>query len=294
MNDNIKSTLVYGPVHARRLGKWQGEKLLACAHSLGINLSKIPVCSFDCIYCSCGKTQELTTKPKPSSYISLDEFKTELQKGFEECIENKTRVDCISFVGCTEPTLHPQFEKIADVFFEVKQKYFPSKPIAIFTNATTLDRKQVREALKKFDRTFFKLDAASDDTFKKINRPAKGVKLETIIENLAQFSEETGKVELSAMILRTNYKDIVSEKYINAVKKIKPKNNLLYLCTPDWLRPTNKGKGISLMPEEEILEYVKSSLESSQLNALIVPPKRKGLHPLALHPMAGPHLMART
>ena len=175
--------------------------------------------------------------------------------------------------------MHPYFGEVVDLFYWIRQKYFPNKPTAIFTNSTTLDRCEVKEALKRFDRTFFKLDAAINKVFQQINRPINGIALEEIVDRLAEFSEETNKVELSAMVLKTNYKDLASEKYIKYIKKIKPKDNKVYLCTPDWLRPTINGKGISLMPEQKILEHVKRAIDAV-CHAIILPPKREGFHPL--------------
>ncbi|HDL90372.1 MAG TPA: radical SAM protein, partial [Thermodesulforhabdus norvegica] len=41
--------IVFGPVPSRRLGR-----------SLGIDLTPPKTCSFDCIYCECGKTTRLS------------------------------------------------------------------------------------------------------------------------------------------------------------------------------------------------------------------------------------------
>lgn len=276
----MEGPIIYGPILSRRLGTWKNNVLVKCAKSLGVNLSKYPVCSFDCIYCSMGEHVALKKSDK-SAYFSLAEVEQGLIMGFEKHLKRKTKIDYISFVGWTEPTLCPHFDKVVDLFFKMKQKYYPQKSTAIFTNSTTLNDKTVKKALKKFDRTFFKLDAVSDKIFQVINRPAKRIKLRNIIDNLIEFSNKTNKVELSTMILKVNYKDIASQNYINALGKIKPKDNKIYLCTPDWLRPTNKGKGISLMPGKKVLDYVKNYLVSFGYKVLISPPKRIGLHPLA-------------
>ena len=282
MKSEVGARIVYGPVPSRRLGKWKNGRLIRLGSSLGINLSRYKVCSFNCIYCSCGQTVKLTNKPSEDDYFSLQlqEIKKALEEGFSFHKKRKTNIEYISFVGWTEPTLHPLFDEVVDLFFEIKEKYFPSVPTAIFTNSTTLGDERVRKAIIKFDRAFFKLDAASKEVFREVNRAYNKIKLENIINNLIDFSKEAGKVELSAMILRTNYKDIASEKYIEFLKKIKPKGSTVYLCTPDWLYPEEGKEGISLMPKQEILHEVKNYLEDKGYHALILPPKRFGLHPL--------------
>ncbi len=280
MGDKAQNSIVYGPVPSRRLGKWRGEILLGCGNSLGLNIAKCKVCSCNCSYCSCGKTFKLTKKPGKHDYFSLKEIEQGLEAALKRHLKENTKIDYISLVGWTEPTLHPCFADVANLFFEMKQKYFPKKPTAIFTNSTTLDNENVRKALKRFDRTFFKLDCTTNGIFHRINQPVGRTKIEDIIDNLADFSNKTTKIELSAMVLKTNYKDIASFQYVKALKKIKSKNNRIYLCTPDWLKPTGKKEGISMMPSKGVTLYVKKYLESFNYRATILPPKREGLHPL--------------
>ena len=121
-----KNKIIYGPVDSRRLGKWKDEELIECGSSLGINLSKIPTCSFDCVYCSCGETENLTLKP--NSDHSLKEIEIDLKQGFKEHFNKQIKMDYIGFVGWTEPTLHPYFGKVVDLFYEIKQMYFPKIP----------------------------------------------------------------------------------------------------------------------------------------------------------------------
>jgi wyosine [tRNA(Phe)-imidazoG37] synthetase (radical SAM superfamily) len=275
----MKSKTIYGPVKARRLGEWNGQILDSCADSLGINLSTYPVCSFDCVYCSCGKTQNLTTSPSNGDYVEPTSFEKDLREGFEQHRDMETPIDYISFVGWTEPTLHPNFPEIVQIFKKVKEKYFPNKPTAIFSNSTTLGDANVRNALRYFDRTFFKLDTSSNEAFKRVNHPAEGITLDEIVDNLVLASSEGIPIELSAMILRTNYRDLCSEEYLESVRKIKPKDERLYLCTPDWLVPTKNG-GTSLMPPEEDIQKVVEFLFKSEFTPVLLPPKRGGLHPL--------------
>ena len=168
-------------------------------------------------------------------------FKEELKKGFENHMEIGTPIDYISFVGWTEPTLHPDFAEIVEVFYEIKKEYFPNCPTAVFSNSTTLSNSRVREPLKRFDRTFFKLDASSEKIFRGVNKPAEGVSLGEVVKYLELMSCERGDVELSSMVLKNNYRSLCSGDYLDIVRRIQPKDDRIYLCTPDWLVPGQNG-----------------------------------------------------
>ena len=80
---------IYGPIPSRRLGI-----------SLGIDLVPHKICSFNCVYCECGKNTKLTTERKeykPAQEI-LDEIADYLSKN--------PHPDFISLAGSGEPTLH--------------------------------------------------------------------------------------------------------------------------------------------------------------------------------------------
>ena len=80
---------LFGPVPSRRLGM-----------SLGVDLIPHKVCSFNCIYCECGKTTNLTTDRR--EYVPVTEVFSELKHFFE----HNTAPDYITFSGAGEPTLH--------------------------------------------------------------------------------------------------------------------------------------------------------------------------------------------
>jgi len=58
---------LFGPVPSRRLGI-----------SLGIDLVPHKTCSYNCIYCECGKTTDLTTERR--EYVRTDEVIEELRE----------------------------------------------------------------------------------------------------------------------------------------------------------------------------------------------------------------------
>ncbi len=203
---------LFGPVPSRRLGM-----------SLGIDLIPKKCCTLDCVYCEVGKTTKLTIDRK--EYIKLDKIKEELVHYFE----NNKDPEYFTFSGSGEPTLNIYIGEILK--FIKKNK--PDIPIAVLTNGTLLYEKSVRAELLDADVVLPSLDAATEEVFKKINRPAKELSLEKYIKGLIDFKREfKGKIWLEIFIL-PDYND--DEKELRELKKaiLKIKPDLVQLNTLD-------------------------------------------------------------
>jgi len=212
----LKKTIIYGPVNSRRLGK-----------SLGINLSpiKFKVCSFNCVYCHYGWTKFHTS--------DLSDFKSDLprpgevKKALEYFLENKLKIDYITFSGNGEPTLHPDFEEIVDLAIEAKDSLSPRTKIAVLSNSSTLHKKKVIHALKKVDLSVLKLDCGNEEAFKKVNRPCSLVKFDQMVENLKNVKD----VVIQTMLVdgkNGNLKQKDTDDWIEKIGMMKPRSVQLY------------------------------------------------------------------
>ncbi|MDA3872000.1 MAG: radical SAM protein [Candidatus Marinimicrobia bacterium] len=194
---------LFGPVPSRRLGM-----------SLGIDLIPTKVCSLNCVYCECGKTTNLTIERK--EYVPYNKVTNELEHYFK----NNPTPDYVTFSGSGEPTLN---SKIGDISKFLKLNY-PYIPIAVLTNGTLFDQKEVRTELLDADLVLPSLDAASELSFKKINRPFHTLNIDKYIQGLIDFRKEySGKIWLEVLILpgyNDNKKDLKLLK--DAFVKIKP------------------------------------------------------------------------
>ncbi len=241
---------LFGPVPSRRLGI-----------SLGVDLVPRKVCSLDCVYCEVGKTTKLTTDQK--EYISLEKLKKELSDYFQ----NNPDPDYITFSGYGEPTLNL---RIGDVMQFIKQLK-PHIPMAVLTNGTLLNRKEVREELLKADLILPSLDAATKAGFEKINRPDPSLNIDEIIQGLIDFSAEySGKIWLEVFILpdyNTNEQELLALK--EAILKIKP--TTVQLNTLD--RPGTVDGLRGATPEE--LEQVKDFWNLPNVEIVAAVAKRK-------------------
>jgi len=172
---------LFGPVPSRRLGM-----------SLGVDLVPHKVCSLNCIYCECGATTNLTTKR--AEYVPYNKVIQELEK----FLGNKPSLDYITFSGSGEPTLN---SRIGDILKFIKQNS-PGIPVAVLTNGTLLNDKQVRGEILGADLVLPSLDVASDLSFRKINRPFHSLNIEDYIDGLIEFRKEyKGKIWLEVLII---------------------------------------------------------------------------------------------
>ena len=108
------SSLLFGPVPSRRLGR-----------SLGIDLVPFKTCTYDCIYCQLGCTTNKTTQRK--QWVVLDE----ILQGLEARLS--CNPDYITLAGSGEPTLYSRIGELID-----KIKKLTKVPVAVLTNGSLL------------------------------------------------------------------------------------------------------------------------------------------------------------
>jgi wyosine [tRNA(Phe)-imidazoG37] synthetase (radical SAM superfamily) len=82
----------FGPVPSRRLGQ-----------SLGINNIPPKVCTYSCVYCQIGKTEQLSCERRV--FFEPDDLAREVTEKVDELRKRGTRIDYLSFVPDGEPTL---------------------------------------------------------------------------------------------------------------------------------------------------------------------------------------------
>jgi wyosine [tRNA(Phe)-imidazoG37] synthetase (radical SAM superfamily) len=240
---------LFGPVPSRRLG-----------FSLGVDIIPFKVCSLDCIYCQLGRTTEKTTQRKEYVPIApvIEELKDWIQKG--------GKADYITLSGSGEPTLNSRFGDIID---EIKK--ITDIPVAVITNSTLLTDEAVRNACLKADLVVPSLDAADQEIFEKINRPASNINIEEIIEALRLFRQQfKGKFWLEIFLIEsvnTSVQHIAQLK--RAIDIIKP--DKIQLNTA--VRPTAE-KGINPMTYKTLKAIADKLGDNAEVVASFSPSER--------------------
>jgi len=172
---------LFGPVPSRRLGR-----------SLGIDLVPPKTCPFDCVYCECGQTTNLTCERR--EYVPTDRVIVEI----DDCLAKAPDLDYVTFAGSGEPTLHTG---IGDIISFIKDRY-PRYRVAVLTNSALLADPEVRAALMRADLVVPSLDAVSEDVFRELNRPSPGITAGQVIAGLTAFTREfSGAIWLEAFIV---------------------------------------------------------------------------------------------
>jgi len=227
---------LFGPVPSRRLGI-----------SLGVDLVPHKVCSLNCVYCEVGRTTNLTIER--NGYIPVDEVIDELKN----YLNQKPELDFITFSGQGEPTLN---SGLGQVITFIKDNY-PQYKVAVITNGTLFWDKEVRDEVSRADVLLPSLDAVSELSFLKINRPNKNLNINQIIEGLIKLRKEfKGKIYLEIFLV-PNMNDTREELILlkDEIQKIKP--DLVQLNTLDRPGTESWVQSVSRKKLEEICDFFK-------------------------------------
>jgi len=225
-----KKMIAYGPVPSRRLGK-----------SLGINNIPPKICTYSCIYCQLGKTINMQVKRK--EFYKTEEIIYAVKEKIKKAREKQEHIDYLAFVPDGEPTLDINLKK------EIEKLKPLGIKIAVITNSSLIDKKEVRDALLKSDWVSLKIDTVNKETWKKIDRPHGSLKLKEILKGIKFFSKNfKGDLVTETMMIKDiNDNDIEIENTANFISELNQK--ISYISIP--IRPPAE-KWVKAADEEKI------------------------------------------
>ena len=205
---------VFGPVPSRRLGS-----------SLGINNIPPKVCTYSCIYCQIGKT--ITFQCERQAFYEPDDLAREVKEKVNELKKRDTKIDYLSFVPDGEPTLDSNLGKIIELIRPLNIK------IAVITNGSLINRKDVREDLQKADLVSLKLDAATRKTWLRTDRPHKSLDLNAILDGMLEFKAIFKAEIITETMLLKGMNDSYEEvrKIADFLKLLKPEKSYISIPT---------------------------------------------------------------
>jgi wyosine [tRNA(Phe)-imidazoG37] synthetase (radical SAM superfamily) len=164
-----ENVIAFGPVPSRRLGR-----------SLGINNIPAKTCSYSCVYCQLGRTTQLITKRIP--FYEPERILAQIQEKVAQCQAKGQAIDYLTFVPDGEPTLDANLGK------EIGMLRPMGLRVAVLTNASLIDRADVREDLAEADLVSLKVDAVSEPFWHRVNRPHRSLSLLGILRGMRDFS----------------------------------------------------------------------------------------------------------
>lgn len=165
--------------------------------SIGVNLNPDKVCNFDCIYCSVDRTT-----PPVYTDVDLTVLRDELEHmlhlaasgeiwkipPFDQTAPSLRRINDVAFSGDGEPTSFPQFPESCQLATDLLRHVdLPDVKIVLITNATLLDRPNIRKALEFLDHNngeiWAKLEAGTEEYYRLIERTS--IPLQRVLDNIA-------------------------------------------------------------------------------------------------------------
>ena len=220
--------IVFGPVPSRRLGQ-----------SLGINNIPPKICSYSCVYCQLGKTVRMQIKRE--RFYSLAELVENVEARVKELKKKEEQLDYLTFVPDGEPTLD------LNLGSEIKLLTPLGVRIAVITNASLIWDAEVKKALLGANWVSLKVDAVSEEIWRKVNRPHGTLRLDAISEGMRSFSEEfEGVLATETMLIRgvNDGKDEI-ERIADFLLEISPEISYISIPTRPpaerWVEPADEG-----------------------------------------------------
>jgi wyosine [tRNA(Phe)-imidazoG37] synthetase (radical SAM superfamily) len=174
----LHQSVTYGPVRSRRLGQ-----------SLGINV--LPrhqkICTFNCSYCQYGWTRNYPSGATASAdaWPAPTVIARSVAAALERLRQHRERIDRLTLAGHGEPTLHPQFPDVVEQVRHVRDELAPGVPLAILSNASTLNSAPIAKALARLDERYMKLDAGDATLLRRVN--AATIPFDQIVDGLRRL-----------------------------------------------------------------------------------------------------------
>lgn len=219
----------FGPIPSRRLG-----------YSLGINHIPPKNCTYSCVYCQVGRTKNLESERR--SFFSVEEIVSDVDKKIKEVLSAGKKIDYLTLVPDGEPTLDTNLPKL------INQLKSYNIPIAIITNASLIDQSDVRKDLMGADWVSVKIDSLDEATWRKVNRPNRNLRLESILEGILKFKAQFAGELVTETMLVSGINDNVEsfEQLANFFLELQPQKSYLSIPTRPpaeaWVRPPDSSK----------------------------------------------------
>ena len=238
-----ETSTVYGPVDSWRVGRSLGVDVL-CVDS---------VCSFRCVYCQLGRINVQTVERKV--YVPTERVLADLHES------DWRDVDAVTLSGSGEPTLAANLGEVVCAV-----KWLTGKPVVVLTNSAHLSDAEVRRDLACADSVFCKLDAADEETFRRVNRPARGVTLRRTFQGIRRLrAEYDGRLCVQLMLLPSNrsraaeFADLLRFLRPDEVQLNSPRRAVPRAWTPDargnHAPSEREGVMVKAVPHAEAAEF---------------------------------------
>jgi wyosine [tRNA(Phe)-imidazoG37] synthetase (radical SAM superfamily) len=149
-------------------------------------------------------------------------------------------IDYLAFVPDGEPTLDVNLGREIELLRRL------SLPIAVITNSSLLWRQDVREELMGADWVSLKVDAVEEETWRRIDRPHRSLKLAAILEGALEFARlyEGDLVTETMVVTDVNDGETQLREIAGFLARLQPHRAYLSIPTrppaEEWAQPPNE------------------------------------------------------
>jgi wyosine [tRNA(Phe)-imidazoG37] synthetase (radical SAM superfamily) len=172
-----------------------------------------------------------------SPYLILKEVQNKVKKSKEK----GEPIDYLTFVPDGEPTLDINLGQ------EIKLIKSLGIKIAVISNSSLIDQKQVRKNLKEADLVSLKVDSVEEKIWRKVDRPNRNLSLKDILNSMLKFKENfKGEIITETMLVQDINDDSQHlKKVANFLAELKPSR--AYLSVPirppadSWVQSPSEG-----------------------------------------------------
>jgi len=196
-------SIIFGPINSRRFGK-----------SLGVDLSPdSKQCNFDCLYCELKASKVVDKQLNP---LPVESIISQIKQALNEHKD----IDVLTLTANGEPTLYPYLNELIDKINTIKG----SVKTLILSNASTINKPEIQNALYKLDNVKLSLDCATQKCFKKLDRASKIVDLEAIKKGMLKFAKAyKGNLLIEVLFVKgINDNDIEVQQINEFLRKLNP------------------------------------------------------------------------
>ena len=214
---HTSTMIVFGPVPSRRLGR-----------SLGVNHVPPKTCSYSCVYCQLGRTDNMICERR--RFYDPERIVKEVREKVEAVEED---IDYITFVPDGEPTLDVNLGVMIDAVKGLGVK------TAVIGNASLLWMEDVRHDLMNADWVSVKVDAVTEDAWRRVDRPHGKLDHGTVLEGMRMFSREYGGTLSTETMLVKGFNDGEEPSHVAGfLRELDP--DISYVAIPT--RPPAEGQ----------------------------------------------------
>lgn len=244
MKDLPDHTIIFGPVPSRRLGR-----------SVGINNIPPKACTYSCVYCQLGRT--LNMRITREEFYPPAEILRQAEQKIADAGAKQEPIDYVTFVPDGEPTLD---RNLGQEIASLKQCGIK---IAVITNASLLWDVEVRDAVCQADWVSVKIDAATEKTWRRLNRPYRMLRLDRILRGMADFAQDfRGELTTETMLVH-GFNDTQEEldPIADVITGLRPRTS--YLAIPTRPPAESRARPVT----EEALNLAYQALRARGLTA---------------------------